>query len=67
MQTITPDEARARFGDLVHAATRTYREFEDSAGGIWRPVYDGGDLAGYRLYKLHRLTKKLPKWWPRSR
>ena len=57
MPTITPDEAREKFGELLHAAARTYREFDDPEGGIWRPIYQGGELIGYRLYKLHKIKK----------
>ena len=67
MPTITPDEAREKFGELLHAPTRTYREFEEEGEGIWRPIYVDGGMAGYRLQRLHKLTKKLPKWRPRRK
>ena len=67
MPTITPDEAREKFGQLMHEPTRTYREFEEEGEGIWRPIYAEGGIAGYRLHRLHKLTKKLPKWRPRGR
>ena len=59
MDRLTPDEARARFGALQDAPTRTYREFEDPEGGVWRPVYNGGELQEYRFYKLHKLKRKV--------
>ena len=57
MQTLTPEEARARFGHLMHQATRTYQEFEEPAG-IWRPVIVDGVLTSYRLYTLHKVPKR---------
>lgn len=48
--TLDPTQARARFGELVHAATRTYREFEEADGGVWRPEFYEGKLLRYRLY-----------------
>ena len=57
--------ARKKFGDLMHVATRTYREFEDPEEGIWRPIYSDGELVSYRLYKLRRITKSLS--WRRRR
>ena len=57
---LTPNEARARFGEILHAGTRTYREFEDpETGGIWRPVLVDGEVESYRLYKLHKLKRKV--------
>lgn len=61
----TPDEAEKRFGELMHASTRTYREFENPGEGIWRPIYSDGELVSYGLYKLRRITKSLS--WRRSR
>ena len=59
MPTITPDEARDRFGPLLHAATRTYREFEDTdGGGIWRPVIVDGEVVSYRLHQVHKVKKR---------
>ena len=48
--SLSPDQAQARFGELIHPATRTYREFEEPGGGIWRPEFYGGKLMRYRLY-----------------
>ena len=59
MEQITPEEARQRFGELEHSPTRTYREF-DADGGIWRPVYSGHELIGYRLYKIQKVSKTHP-------
>ena len=64
MKTIPPEEARQRFGEILHAGTMTYREFDDPDGGIWRPVFVEHELTGYRLYKLTKLPKRFS---PRSR
>lgn len=57
---LTPNEALARWGDLLHGPTRTYREFEEPDGqGLWRPVYEAGELKGYRRYMIRKLTKKV--------
>ncbi len=65
--TITLDEARARFGEILHAGTRTYREFDDpEGGGIWRPIYVEGEVVSYRLYEIHRVKRK-PWTMKRSR
>jgi hypothetical protein len=54
--TITPDEARARFGELLAGdPVKTYQHFETPEGD-WRPVFGPGPrgrglvLTGYRLY-----------------
>ena len=58
MLTLTPEEARERFGTLVHGPTQTHREFAE-AGGIWRPILVDGELVSYRLYELHKPKRKL--------
>lgn len=65
MITIPPEEARKRFGEIMHAGTKTFREFDDPEGGIWRPVFVEKELVGYRLYKLTKLTKRLMARWKR--
>ena len=65
METITLDEARKRFGELLHGPTKTYQQVDDPDGGIWRPIYVGRELTGYGLYKLNRVTKKRPSRWKR--
>ena len=47
--TLDPSQAKSRFGELQHAQTRTYVEFEDK-DGVWRPELIAGRLKGYRLY-----------------
>lgn len=42
---LDPGQAKARFGDLIHPSTRTYREFEDPvrrhlAAGVLRGEAD---------------------------
>lgn len=65
MPTLTPDEARRRFGELIHRPSQTYREFVDDVdGGIWRPVYADGELVSYRLYQIRKLKKR---FWPKKR
>ena len=67
MPTITPQEARDRFGEIEHRATQTYREFSDDEGGIWRPVLIDGKLESYRLYRLHRIARKVSRRGPASK
>ncbi len=62
--TLDPTRARARFGELVHPATRTYREFEEPGGGIWRPEILNGALVRYRLYPEPKDVK--PTRWRRK-
>ncbi len=54
MRTISPEEARARFGELTSpvGAThrRVHRPFEDQEG-YWRPMFDERmQLVGYNLF-----------------
>lgn len=60
-QDLDPTQARARFGELTHVQTRTYREFDDPSGGIWRPKFNNGVLEAYRLHPVYR-TGKATKW-----
>lgn len=53
---LTPDQARKKWGELLHARTRTYSYFPDG-DGEWRPELQGGELAGYRWHKLHKTGK----------
>ena len=65
MDRMTLEQARERFGEIMHASTRTYREFDDPEGaGIWRPVYVDGEIASYRLHKVHKMKKTV---WRRDR
>lgn len=54
-QRLTPSEARRKFGELLHEPTRVYRHFEIDDGD-WRPELVGGELAGYRWYKRHKIS-----------
>lgn len=57
--SLTPEQARARFGDLLHKPTRTYMFFEEPTGGTWRPrFYMDRTLLDYRLYRPAQSTKK---------
>lgn len=51
---ITPDEARERFGELLHGDWRggkTFLSFIDG-DGLWKPEYDFYfHLIGYRRYE----------------
>ncbi len=58
---LDPMQARARFGELVHAKTRTHREFDDPDGGIWRPDILDGALMAYKLYPEPRTVKAM-RW-----
>lgn len=61
---LDPMQARARFGELIHPATRTYREFEEPGGGVWRPEFFEGKLMRYRLYPEPKDVK--PTRWRRK-
>ncbi len=54
--TLDPKQARDRFGELKHPKTRTYIEFEEPDGRIWRPEMLDGKLKGYRLYPAPKGT-----------
>ena len=51
---ITPDEARERFGELMHGderGVRSYLSFIDG-DGLWKPEYNfWSNLIGYRRYE----------------
>lgn len=66
---LTPDEAKARFGELLHRPTRTHMEFDDPDGrGIWRPQFNvDKTLRDYRLYRPVRATKVRPAWRPKGK
>lgn len=55
-QRLTPAEANRKFGELLHAQTRTYSHFLDG-DGEWRPELSYGQLIGYRWHKLHKTGK----------
>lgn len=47
---LTPDEARAQFGELIETRNGTHQHFAGE-GGDWRPVFEEGMvLSGYRFY-----------------
>ena len=63
---LTPDQARARFGELLHPATRTHVHFADPAGGEWRPELAGGELRGYRLHPALKVPHVRPPFRPKG-
>ena len=67
--SLTPDEARKRFGELLHGSTRTHMQFDGPDGGVWRPRFDADlTLLEYRLYRPVRGPKKVrPAWRPKGK
>lgn len=64
--SLTPEQARARFGDLLHGPTRTYMFFEGDEGGTWVPRLDmDKSLLGYRLHRPAGKSKGKPVWRPK--
>lgn len=66
--SLTPEQARARFGELLHQPTRTYRFFDGPDGGVWRPRFDmDRTLLEYRLYRPAQKAKTRLAWRPKGR
>ena len=71
---LTPDQARARFGELTVPAgvgpIRVHATFERPEG-LWHPVFDqtetGLVLRGYQLHALFRQPPSRPPYRPKAR
>ena len=65
---LTPDEARARFGELLHQPTRTYMFFNEPTGGTWVPRFNiDMSLLEYRLLRPVRTKKARPPYQPKGK
>lgn len=56
--TLTLDDARARFGELIHQPTQTYMYFDDGPW-IWRPEFENRNVVRYRRYPQPRSELKV--------
>ena len=66
--TLTPEQARQRFGKLTAAVGnhRVHRHFEDQAGE-WRPEFDPDmRLVRYRLFRAKPGARKVV-WRPKGK